>query len=825
MTSTLNTGEFDPGIASRPWGNTATAFNGQLWVIGAGGGNQIYQTRFTFSGASGEWDIKNSNNWSNTKVAVQGQDYLSSHDKCGSDVLGDGTALYLFWNGGDFIGGARTQGTPATGEPMWESGFVMQDSSGNNFTLASPCDISAVAYGSDSFLVAFPIEQNNAPAIFIGLYNISGQQKSQNPVKTSQGSFVPWPAQAQAIITCDMLNGYPQNGGNNPTIVNVGKSVSITWFASSPASGGDAQVLVMAAFTATLQQPQNNSWPVQLMLPIDPNSGAPLPPGASSPLVMYDDQYPGSPLFTVKDPANRVICYAMGNGMIERWQYSTWSIPTNAPAVANDVSVNHSNDYSPAVVFYIDTANPIQPTPPNTTNLDGSSLAYNVYRFVFYNSGHIYAQASYYGMVEQLPTLILQPDQNADSTLVNCIFDSPFPLPNSNVVGFLFESDNADQGDVTYSVASGTTTGYMQSVNGAVGIHTEYSSAAGIAWNITAQGGGQSTWGTLTTTTVTQVLKQSANVQTAQTSKIGEYVVPEAVFLCSSPRLSMIPYRFADDTVTPTNYIGDPTSTSATDEAPRLSVTGPAQTASFLNSFVPYMVTPGSLASYTPEQINKTMTTLYSNAGWYSPSGPPFTDYFQDVLLANAYKFNGVPYLRYQLTSNASQPPVFNELVQNDKTWGWNTSLSAFVGFGWNVTVPETGTLISQGEIGAQLNFSAQGNWEADSTNNIGISISGLQFPVWDDPSVDGWANAVCNYMFLLLYLPPPSGDDYPPTLWADELRQFATPQIPVTIDKGSEPWRIAFVVIAYQTNQNLGKGWDYYYQGNLPGLQPMSPL
>jgi hypothetical protein len=36
-------------------------------------------------------------------------------------------------------------------------------------------------------------------------------------------------------------------------------------------------------------------------------------------------------------------------------------------------------------------------------------------------------------------------------------------------------------------------------------------------------------------------------------------------------------------------------------------------------------------------------------------------------------------------------------------------------------------------------------------------------------------------------------------------------------IDKGSEPWRITFVAIGYQTNQSIGKGWDYYYSGNLP--------
>ena len=64
------------------------------------------------------------------------------------------------------------------------------------------------------------------------------------------------------------------------------------------------------------------------------------------------------------------------------------------------------------------------------------------------------------------------------------------------------------------------------------------------------------------------------------------------------------------------------------------------------------------------------------------------------------------------------------------------------------------------------------------------------------------------------------------PTLWADELRQFWTPQVPVEIDAGSEPWRIAFVVIAFQTNQNIGKGWDYQYSGNLPGSPELpSPL
>jgi hypothetical protein len=60
--------------------------------------------------------------------------------------------------------------------------------------------------------------------------------------------------------------------------------------------------------------------------------------------------------------------------------------------------------------------------------------------------------------------------------------------------------------------------------------------------------------------------------------------------------------------------------------------------------------------------------------------------------------------------------------------------LSAFVGIGWNATI--FGESISQGQIGTQLNFSADGNLEADSTNDLGISISNLQFPVWGDSGV-----------------------------------------------------------------------------------------
>jgi hypothetical protein len=677
------------------------------------------------------------------------------------------------------------------------------------------CDVSAVAFGQESFLLAVPIEQGNAPAIFIGLYAVSGQQMA-NSVKTGEGSFVPWPAQADAVITCEMLAQYPQTGSPDyPGYQDVGRSASITWFTSSPASGGALQTLLMAALTPTLIQNEGPvDWPIQVLIPIDPDSGAPLPAGAPSPTVMYDDTAPASPIFLVRDPANRVIGYTMsGKETIENFLYQTWSTPTNAPAVATDVSVTHQDGAPPAVAFYIDTAHPIAPTAPATTNPDGSLVAYNVYKFMFYNGGHIIGQASYYGMVEQLPEQTLTPDQTINSSVVTGIFDSPFPLPNANVVGFLFESTNADQGDVTYQMSDSSTTGVSYQVQGSAGVQSEGTapSLTGFSWSVKAMGGGQSTWGTLTTTTSTDTLQQTAVAYSGQDTKIGTGVDPYATFLGSSVILTLIPYRFVDAAG---NFIGDQTSNSGTDQAPRMSVVNLGMTAPIAYSYMPYMVTPGDLASYTPEAINATMSALYESAGWTPPA-----DYFQDVLLANGASLNGAPYLQFQLSNNSKVTPSFTQLVQHNKTWGWNTSLSLFVGVGWNI--PEG----SSGKVGIALEFSAQGNWESDTSSSIGLSIGNLEFPIWGDPSAPGWADAVCNYVFLMLYLPPPVGPSPAPTLWGDELREFAqdknTVTVPVVVDPGSQPWRVAFVVTAYQTNKNIGIGWDYIYKGNLPSSGP----
>src|SRR5262245_3412501 len=286
MASNIHTSEFDPGILNRPLGNAVSAFNGQLWVIGVGTQNKIYQTRFTFDGDSSQWPLKSDSNWATTVFSVNATS-PKAWGRCGSDVLGDGSGLYLFWNGSSFIGAASTDGQPATGTPTWLQAFALLDTRSNKLTPRSAgCDVCAVAFGDSAFLVAFPIEQAGAPAVFIGLYSTAGQQP-QNSIFTREGSFGMWPAQAQAIITCDMLNQFPESGSPPVTYRDVGRNVSITWFASAPASGGDPQTLLMAFMTPELNKDGGTlNWSIQLLVAIDPTSGAPMPAGSASPMIM-----------------------------------------------------------------------------------------------------------------------------------------------------------------------------------------------------------------------------------------------------------------------------------------------------------------------------------------------------------------------------------------------------------------------------------------------------------------------------------------------------------------------------------------------------------
>ena len=116
---------------------------------------------------------------------------------------------------------------------------------------------------------------------------------------------------------------------------------------------------------------------------------------------------------------------------------------------------------------------------------------------------------------------------------------------------------------------------------------------------------------------------------------------------------------------------------------------------------------------------------------------------------------------------------------------------------------------------------SAYTNIGAGSTDQSGISIPTLgSIPLWGDEEhfykhdYAKWATTIVNYTFLVFFLPPPKNN---PNLWATELAAFGPVDPTATIDPGSQPWKMVFVVTGYQTGAHwVQKQMTYSYSGDL---------
>src|SRR5438046_3145558 len=71
-------GEFDPGIKSRPYGNAVAVYESTRWVIGGSpwdenhGGAQMYQTTFALDHNVQGSGTKDKTNWQTTKLTIPG---------------------------------------------------------------------------------------------------------------------------------------------------------------------------------------------------------------------------------------------------------------------------------------------------------------------------------------------------------------------------------------------------------------------------------------------------------------------------------------------------------------------------------------------------------------------------------------------------------------------------------------------------------------------------------------------------------------------------------------------------------------------------------
>jgi hypothetical protein len=809
MSDSIHTGEFDPGIGKRGVGNAVSVYQNKLWVMGSGSDSQLYQTTFTFSGKPDEWGLTNKKNWQNPVISLANFTNPKSYSKCGSDVQGDQSALYLFWMTNSYFMSASTSAGNATGSASWSEGYVLLNTAGKLLLPRSHgADVSAVAFGTSSFIVAFPIEydepqKGTRPAIYLGLFSVADQNLEQL-VDTPDGHFPVWPAHAELVVPPDVMSAFPQKGSAEVvTFLDPGRSISITWFPFIPAEGAQPVFYLLAFLTPTMskQSQQNFPWPIQLLLPLDPGSGAPLVSGAGAPLVMFNDMIPQSGFAAARDPAGRIFGYAMGNKKVEALPYSTYTVPTTPPAVTSDNPAGSASGTEPTAAFYVDGVNTASPVGPNPSAIQ---TAYNVYRFLFYGGDHVVTQVDYFGQVQTLVPYTANLVPNAKPpTRVTGIIEGPLPIPKENVIGFGFGNKPVDCGDISFTTQSGDTDSLTAQVSAGVGYQTQGSIAvgAGFAWNVSVQANYVHNWNQQSNTTYIYGITQNSLA-----TETG--VIPDGGFVGTPPPvLILTPYRFVDVNG---NVIGDPTSTADTDQAARFFSITLATNANVRQVFeyVPFMVTPGNLPSYTPEEINTTMAALYKAKS----IAKDWTDYFQEVVLANAYKFGGIPYLQFTRSLSTTTQGGFSQNSSSFTSNGFNFSASAYAGIAVNADIPGGfGGFNSTTMAGFQV--TANTNVGSGTTSQTGIMINSLDgIPMWADP--DDRPDGIFSYTFLLFYLPPPKSN---PNLWATELAAFAQPNPKTTVDPGSQPWKILFVVYEYQTGADFVNGQlTYRYTGNL---------
>jgi len=123
--------------------------------------------------------------------------------------------------------------------------------------------------------------------------------------------------------------------------------------------------------------------------------------------------------------------------------------------------------------------------------------------------------------------------------------------------------------------------------------------------------------------------------------------------------------------------------------------------------------------------------------------------------------------------------------------------------------------------FGFQMSISM--TFGSTSTTQTGITVSVNDIPMkgTDPTQYSDWEQSIVNYTFLLFYLPPPSDN---PNLWAQELAAANSLDPAWTVDEGSQPWKILFIVSQYQTGADSLRGVVTYDNTEFFTGQPSAP-
>jgi len=392
---------------------------------------------------------------------------------------------------------------------------------------------------------------------------------------------------------------------------------------------------------------------------------------------------------------------------------------------------------------------------------------------IFGDSGStIMCEIQSFGIAEQVPNAVSGqllpsgPPYTANNTtytgVVAGIFDAPFPMPASNI-----QSNNLAPGyvlgDVTYGVTTGDSHSYEADFSAGGGFSSTGSVSVGTgpAWNISVQAGttidsGGSTYsGTM----------NNSPLQT-RVDNTGQNVVPWGAVEASNVVYTGDCYRVLDVNGNPLPNCG-----VICTIVPTLS---PAEAMSFM----PYLVTPGDITSYTKEKVNAQASQL-----GLLQSGE--TDYVADVIQKNALSFSqNQNYLLWNQTQNSGNVPGYLSSTDEWQETGWYMDSSIYVGFSYGASLSLLGETVAAFSVEdlAGVNLSVSHSATTEQSTQLQIDIDNMQMPI-------AMVGSDIATMTVQIYFLPANAR------WMQELAKCSGLTL---TDTNSSPWRIFFLVTAY---------------------------
>lgn len=691
--------------------------------------------------------------------------------------------------------------------PVWQDELMLHGTD-NFWIIAADGGVAISFYGDDQMLMAVSGEVQ-ARTFRLYLFDLMDRDTSKPA----------WTAQAQRIVSFDELtwwfNGQPIAGFEAQS---TGNDIGMDWFAVPPGTGGSQPTVGLAVNLTPGGTPGDYSFTGTFPLSIDPATGKII--GIDGQTfhqgdMKFDTRGDGSETDLRRDPAGRLRTFV---GPIQRSgspytnsiastfiNTGTWPQEGNGFNRVNfptPAYVTTNQWVKPAADFYLFEQGAV-------TSQVGDFVTNDipVLEFVIYGDG--YFQVGAYGTIRTMQfTRTLEP-KVANQNVIAGIIDGPIPFPLQNFSNDdLKDVTSLNVGDFIYGTESESETGTSVETDWSYGVETSVSFTKGLgpALKASLESGMGSVQSDSVSTSLSRELSVGVEVDYNPNGSTPIINGTGAV-LPVSAALAISAYQFYDVV----NTLVNDAATSSPACGPKIAgalVAMQGNADQLVIGYTPYIGQLGDLTSYTPEAVQAKMAGL----------GYKGKDYFQDVIVANAYPFQpSQSYLEYTWDGTNSDADQFTAFASsyNEQSWTFDTSLYAGLSGGGGVSLFGMGEEMEFEVLGG-FTYSHDHSTEATQSNSWGLSLKGIGRD-WGPPT-SGDEAAVRSYTFRAYFLPVPSasGNLPSPTYWLEELINCLPPSSELqksAIDPHSGCWRIAFFVTQITWNSESAERKNYAYK------------